>query len=64
MDKLDYKYLEEVIKFFENEIKQYKIAMSGIIREEYRKYLVDKIKYYQVAMMAIKEFLQNEEEVK
>lgn len=60
MDMLEYGYsdLEEAVKFFENEIKQYEVTMSGVLRKEYREYLVKKTKHYKVAIMAINEFFQ------
>lgn len=58
MDRLNYGYsdLEEAINFFQNEIKQHEVAMTGILRKEYREYLIKKTKYYQAAIEVMKEF--------
>lgn len=43
MDKL---ILQEAADFLRNEIKQYEIAMCGVLRDDYRKYLERKTRYF------------------
>lgn len=66
MDRLDYSDsdLKESIDFFENEIKQYQIAINGNLREEYKEYLLKKIKYYRIATMIINKFSDSNKEIR
>lgn len=50
MDKL---ILQEAADFLRNEIKQYEIAMNGVLREDYRKHLERKTLYFQALLDAI-----------
>ena len=45
--------LKEAADFLKNEIKQYEIAMNGVLREDYRKYLERKTLYFQALLDAI-----------
>lgn len=57
--ELDRAALQNSINFFQNEIHQYEISMSRVLRNEYRKYLTEKVKIYQIAIIAIKDLLDN-----
>lgn len=45
--------LKEAADFLRNEIKQYKIMLGGVLREDYRKYLERKTLYFQALLDAI-----------
>lgn len=45
--------LKEAADFLKNEIKQYEIAMNGVLREDYRKYLERKTLYFQALLDVI-----------
>ncbi|RFZ76413.1 hypothetical protein DS742_23765 [Lacrimispora amygdalina] len=47
------KELEMSIKFFEDEIYQFNIALGGILNEDYKEYLKNKKAYYELAAKAI-----------
>lgn len=47
------KILQEATDFLKNEIKQYEIAMNGVLRDSYRKYLERKTLYFQALLDAI-----------
>jgi hypothetical protein len=49
--------LEEVIKSFEEEIRQYNIMLGGIMNAEYRTYIETKVSHYELAIFAMKESL-------
>lgn len=45
---------DEIISWFENEIKQYEIILGGFLRDEYRSYIEKKVLCYQSAIEALK----------
>lgn len=45
--------LKEAADFLRNEIKQYKIMLGGVIRDDYRKYLERKTLYFQALLDVI-----------
>jgi len=47
------KILQEATDFIKNEIKQYEIAMRGVLRDDYRKYLERKTLYFQALLDVI-----------
>lgn len=44
---------QNAIKFFQDEIKQYKIMLNGVIDNNYRTYLEKITMYYELAISAL-----------
>lgn len=44
---------EEIISYFQNEIKQYDVLLGGIISDEYRAYIEKIVLCYKAAIVAI-----------
>lgn len=44
---------QTAIKFFQDEIEQYKIILSGVIDNNYRTYLEKITMYYELAILAL-----------
>ena len=52
------KQINEVIKFFENEIVQYEIKLKGIVSNDYKEHLENVLSYYKIVLYALNELLK------